>query len=219
MSDVPQGKVAGAYVITHTATGKIYVGSSGHLAKRYRYHLNDLAANTSNNRLLQAAYNSDPDLTFFFYVTETKEDALDLEQKLLDSFKGVHELLNVGMDVRRSMKGVSMPDSAKEKLRIINTGKKIPPEIVAKVTATRLAKGFRHREQTKELLSKKLTGLKRTPEGLANNRLARLKQSKPVSINGVVYTGVKAAARETKINHGTIRRRLKDEAFPDWFFV
>lgn len=69
---------------------------------------------------------------------------------------------------QRGRKGRPHSAESKEKMRIINLGKKLSEEHKAKISKT--LKGFKHTKETRELMSKQRTGVKRSDEVKANIR-------------------------------------------------
>lgn len=49
----------GIYTITHTPTGRRYVGQTGNFSLRWQQHLNDLQKQQHHNRYLQSIYNAE----------------------------------------------------------------------------------------------------------------------------------------------------------------
>lgn len=73
----PTGKILGLYKLTHSVSGKAYMGTSIDLAKQYRYQFTLLRGNKHKSRECQELWNKDgPDLfEFSFEVFDTMEDA------------------------------------------------------------------------------------------------------------------------------------------------
>lgn len=79
----------GVYKITCTKNNKIYIGSSKHIKKRWKEHIESLNNNRHNNFYLQSDWNYYGEKSFKFEVLELcKEDKqFELEQKYLDKLK------------------------------------------------------------------------------------------------------------------------------------
>jgi group I intron endonuclease len=117
---------SGIYKITNIINGKMYVGSTNNLANRKDNHFSELKRNVHPNRFLQRAVNKYGMENFKFEIIEhclLKE--LNIKEgywcSLLNTYndKYGYNLIIVNLD------GVHiMPKEIKEKLRIINTGKK-----------------------------------------------------------------------------------------------
>ena len=61
----------GIYKITCTANGKFYIGSSVNLKRRHYGHFHELQTNTHSNKHLQSAYNKYGSETFIFEIIES----------------------------------------------------------------------------------------------------------------------------------------------------
>lgn len=110
----------GAYALVHDSSQKAYVGSTENIYARVNSHKNDLLNNRHKNRNLQEAFNADPSFTLFVQKTDTVEEAIDKEQKLLDVLLPGGKLLNISPDARVPCKGVVKTDEQKQKLRDAN---------------------------------------------------------------------------------------------------
>lgn len=76
MTSIPH--VPGIYIIRCEPTGKVYVGSSKDIAKRWGYHCRDLRSNRHNNPYLQHAWNKYGHALFICEVIEIVEDQSNL---------------------------------------------------------------------------------------------------------------------------------------------
>ena len=90
----------GAYVLTDVRTGKFYVGSSGQVRTRILRHLLDLRKNTHHSPGLQELWNKRGELVESIFPTETREEAYELEQDLLNRFQDSDKLLNICLTVK-----------------------------------------------------------------------------------------------------------------------
>jgi hypothetical protein len=124
----------GAYTIHHP-DGTVYVGSSGDLYTRRIQHLVMLKNGTHHNRTLQAAYDREPHVNFQFSVTPDRETAFDIEQKVLDRFRGDPDLANTSFDARVAGKGCVRSPEMNERNRQAHLGKKIGAEHRVQATA------------------------------------------------------------------------------------
>ncbi len=106
----------GAYALVHDSSQKAYVGSTENIYARVNSHKNDLLNNRHKNRNLQEAFNADPSFTLFVQKTDTVEEAIDKEQKLLDVLLPGGKLLNISPDARVPCKGVVKTDEQKQLL-------------------------------------------------------------------------------------------------------
>jgi group I intron endonuclease len=77
----------GIYAITHTASGKQYIGSSNSIESRWSVHRSYLRQGRHHSRYLQYAWNKHGEAAFSFTILEeTSEDALiEREQYYIDT--------------------------------------------------------------------------------------------------------------------------------------
>lgn len=89
-------KQCGVYKITCLCNGKIYIGSSNNIFKRWEHHRWALRHNEHNNKYLQNAWNKYGEENFRFEIVElcTLDKQFDLEQKYLDELKPFIKLGN-----------------------------------------------------------------------------------------------------------------------------
>lgn len=186
-----QGKVCAAYMMIHVHSGKIYVGSTKDIQQRKKDHEKFLALGTHENSNVQEAYNVDPHFEYFTVLTHTREEAYTYEQQMLDDYKDTDLLLNKALDARDAFKHVK---------------RGIPPE--------RLELFIR---LTKERNAAK-KGKPIPAETLERMRIAQLKNSKAVSINGVEYSSMKEASRKLNFSIGGINGRIKstNPLYKEW---
>jgi len=211
-------KVAAAYIMTHVASGMIYIGSSSHVVKRHFRHKQDLKNNAHQNKTVQKLYNQSPDFEFFYYVALDKEHALSIEQQLIDHYKSTGKLINKFLDVRHPNKGGTISNEFKQKLREINLGKTLSENTRSKIGAS--LRGRRHSDERKAYLSSRLKGHKKTT--VNRDRFIADRQSKfgkKVLIDGVEYPGLGAASRAVGVSIPCIRGRAKSSKWPTWSFM
>jgi len=85
----------GVYILTNPRTGEFYVGSSQNIKKRIERHIRELNQGIHHCSKFQAAWKKDPYFQVTIFPTETREDAYELEQELLDRYSATKLLLNV----------------------------------------------------------------------------------------------------------------------------
>lgn len=68
--------MSGIYAIEHVASGRIYIGASVNIPRRWKRHMNDLDAGLHRNAVLQAAWVQFGRDAFRFYVLERCERAV-----------------------------------------------------------------------------------------------------------------------------------------------
>lgn len=111
----------GIYKITCTANGKVYIGSTTDMRKRWRAHRSDLRNNKHHNRHLQGAWNKYGNQFFEFEVLETVTIADHLherEQHWLDHYQAYNpdNGYNHGTVARAPWLGRSHSSATKQKL-------------------------------------------------------------------------------------------------------
>lgn len=90
--------VCGIYLITCILTGKVYVGSSVNVLRRYRDHINALEKGKHPNYKMQSAYNDHPD-SFYFSLAEQCElkELIDRENCWIQ----IKDSVDKGFNIRR----------------------------------------------------------------------------------------------------------------------
>ena len=187
---VSEEKEVGVYILHNKNTDETYAGS-GVLEDRkasHFYYLNAGKEGRRNkdgklirhpNRKLQAAYNRDSNFDFVAIPTETREEATQAEQSLIDEFHGNPLFLNLSSDARtgvyehteetrakrsKSLKGnqnglgYKHSEERKEKIRQEMLGRTVSPE-------------------TRQKLSESKKGKKHSEEHIRNNSLAQTGKS------------------------------------------
>lgn len=103
-------RLPGVYVITHEPTGIYYVGSTGNLYERRSNHIGGLRRHRHVNKRLQDTWGGLlDDYTFKFEACNSRDEALDLEQEVLDKLWDMPLCANVGNDARIGWKHGTMP--------------------------------------------------------------------------------------------------------------
>jgi group I intron endonuclease len=99
--------VAGVYAIRDRATGKMYVGSSTDIYRRFSEHRIQLRRNQHHCIHLQRAWNSAGEGAFVFAILQTcvRADLLRLEQQYIDSGIRKGNIYNVAAVAARHQTG------------------------------------------------------------------------------------------------------------------
>lgn len=153
---------AGIYSITHIETGRVYIGSSKHLTKRWKEHVYLLERNKHFNIKLQSAwsiYGKDAFVYSILALIDTHDERLAQEQLYLDNLKPHY---NISLSAIAPMSGRKMPESFSEGLSKRFKGRVFTKEHLAKIVASNA--GFRHSEETKSKIALIRTGTKSSPE-------------------------------------------------------
>lgn len=124
----------GIYVITHVASGKVYVGSAVHVPRRWCAHKHDLKKGGHHSRILQRAWKKYGPQAFRWEVIEPvfiKSELMAREQFWMDSLsvcdpnKGYNTLPRAGSPLGRKMS----PEVI-ENMRRIRLGVKLGPPTI-----------------------------------------------------------------------------------------
>lgn len=223
--DVDELKGSGAYTLLHKATGKVYHGSSCDLNRRKNEHLASLARGEHSNSSLQNCVRADPSLELTIYPTAGMEDALDLEQWMIDNTPE-ESLLNISKNARSSMTGINEVLSVKEKLSKTRAGNKnalgtkhtedFKQAASERMSGNRNLQGYKHSVDTRTKMSQAHTGKKPNAEAILKSAIGRTKRN--IVIDNVEYLNAAAAAKVIGITDGGINKRCKSINFPNYSF-
>jgi group I intron endonuclease len=148
-------KICGVYLITCTANGKSYVGSSCDVYRRWSEHRKSLNASTHANRYLQRCWNKYSEESFEFCILEECNRCDLIVREIFwisylqaDINSDIPSTTGNGMTrsaetcakISKSKIGHEVSHATREKLREANTGKKLPPGTIAKVSAANTGK-------------------------------------------------------------------------------
>lgn len=171
---------SGVYAIINIINGKVYIGSSKNIVKRFNSHKRDLKNSTHHNRYLQRAWDKYGEDCFEFEVLEYVEDVIELlevEQYYMDSTKcyfkeygynnsvkagnclGVKHTEETRKKMSESSKGMVHTDETKRKIGEGQKNKIIKP--VSEETRRKLSeagKGKKVKEETKIKIGEKQQG-------------------------------------------------------------
>ena len=183
---VSEEKEVGVYILHNKNTDETYAGS-GVLEDRKASHFYYLKAGKEGrrgqtgklirhpNRKLQAAYNRDPNFDFVAIPTETREEATQAEQSLIDEFRGNPLFLNLSSDARNGVyehtEEMRKARSERMKGNTYCLGNKLTSEHKQKIGKS--LEGKIKTPETCEKLSRSLTGRKHSEEHIRNNSLAQ----------------------------------------------
>lgn len=194
LSELPKGMglSPGVYVIEHVSTGSMYVGSTGELGQRKRWHLSTLRLGKNRNAPLQRAYDEDPQLDFTFIPTKTKEEAVAFEQQLLDHLQGDPRLLNIAPNAKAPGLGLIRSEETRARISVAGIGR--------------------------ESFNK---GKPMTDSHHQNLIASREKLAKPVEINGVCYPSLAEATRQLNVSLGCAWKRINTHTnqFKNWRYA
>lgn len=196
--------LVGAYIVYHPGTGRAYAGCTLNLYRRQREHLSDLKLGRHRNWPLQEAYNTSPVVEFFAIQTPTSMEAKKIEQEFITRHYGSGLLFNLSPDAFVAFKGLTHTLEAREKISVSKLGQGVG-----------VPKSLEHRTKI-GLANKGRSGP--SPETTAKIVATR---SRPVSIDGNVYSSLSDAAKEFGVTKATVYDRVQSnsEKFKTWKYV
>lgn len=103
------------YLLFNEQTGYYYIGSSVEAKRRLRDHFRDLKSGTHSNSKFQHAFNKDQEFEVEVVPLNSREEALQLEQLLIDEHRGDPKLLNLALDVASPRLGVKASEETVER--------------------------------------------------------------------------------------------------------
>lgn len=163
-------KISGIYKIQSKAKpGRIYIGSSVHIDKRWKEHLNSLRKNIHPNLKMQYHFNKygESDFQFSVLIGCEKQDLLRHEQYFLDSCKA---WFNISPTAGNNL-GIKISDETRERLRISHLGYKWTDEQKRKMSETN--KGKKKPEGFAQRLREANLGKKQSEERKRKNGIAK----------------------------------------------
>lgn len=143
----------GIYCITNTANGKVYIGSSVFIERRWQAHQQALKRQRHCNRYLQNAWNKYGGEAFTFEIVEEVQETdalLSHEQACLDKIRASGgAVYNVGRWVDCSTRGVPLSEEHKDKIAIALKGHTVSLAACRKMSMAKrgksLSKEHRHK--------------------------------------------------------------------------
>jgi group I intron endonuclease len=209
-------KYCGVYLLKHSKSGRLYVGSHANLYSRPYQHSHLLNRRKHWSAEMQAAYDDDPNFEQFLIVTNDREEAYRFEQLIVDKYFDTGLLFNIG-------KNVKLPNKGR------------PVSVMTRVKLSRAGKGRPHSEEHRMRISEANAGHVHSPDTIAKikekalvrginpalTQLAAEKNSVKVSADGVTFPSKKAAANAAGIAESTVTKRIlsSNPAFASWKYV
>lgn len=228
----------GIYFISSPDSDKVYVGSTGNLARRRSQHYHDLQKGHDNPNLKELLDKHDRD-SFRFTSMEIytdRETLYQVEQHLYDLLREKDLILNVGLDIKAAWKGREIPVETRALMALARIGTPAhenqlkamgklweDPNFRKRRSESARKKwedpdfrqkmleanlGTTHSEEHKRKISEALKGTLQV-------------KSRSVSVRGVVYPSVSHAETGSGIPGGTLRRWLdsNNEKYKDFFYM
>lgn len=210
----------GVYIIRHPASGMFYIGSTGDYTRRQVVHMSQLRTGTHTNVHLQAAYNSDPNITWEFIPTNTREEAYASEQSMIQSYFGHANIANIiYARPRPEEHRAAIAESWTDERRAQHSQMLAECWTDEKRAAMASAKmGTTHNQETINKMSDTRTGMTKTPEWVD-----KIADSRRVGIivDGVAYRSATEAAIAHNTSPTTVlhRARNPNPKFQNWAFA
>lgn len=154
----------GIYAITCTANGRVYIGSSLRIEKRWGEHRQSLRRGCHRNPHIQRAWKKYGESAFEFSVLIEchAEDLLDMEQSTLDAQKLYGPVFNIGDDCDAPARGRKHTPETRAKISAAARGRKLSPEACANMSMA--AMGRVNTPESRAKMSAAHLGVPRTPE-------------------------------------------------------
>lgn len=214
----------GVYSITNRVNGKVYIGSSVNLDRRWRTHLRDLSSGRHHSDYLQRAWNKYGAENFEFSVLEevTSKDLLrKREQFYLDQYCSYNNTNGYNLrDIADPSNGFTHTEYSKLKMSLSHIGKKLTSETRYKMRLSKMGKpsnalGSTKSDDYKSKMSLMFSGCKNPFYGKKWSEEHKKKSSKRVKeyirLNGNPMTG-KSHSEEAKRKISIAnRKKLSDE--------
>lgn len=133
----------GVYAVWHRDSGKVYVGSSINVERRWREHKNRLAAGTHNNRHLQRAWELYGAEAFEFALLAkcAAKTLFGREQVFIDELRAAEPEYGYNINpVAESCRNRTLTDEHKRKVGDANRGRRPAPAALAASVARRIGR-------------------------------------------------------------------------------
>ena len=185
------------YCLKHSS-GKLYVGSTKNLAQRIKDHRGRLYGDRHPNLNIQKAFNENEVFHLIYSKCQSKEEATDCEQILLDQIPRaeIGSLLNIATDARIAMNGLKMSENTRARMRKVHKEKSSDPEF-RKNISLRMKSAWANEKTRKMYLSH--VGMK----------------PKPLTINNVEYQNAHEAAKVLNCHPASARRLARQQKIKD----
>jgi len=238
-------KIAAAYIVTHDPTGLFYVGSTGNIYSRWSNHRSDLSKGKHANKKLQNSFTAVEDYSLEILSVGTLEEVRDVEQRLIDRYRGDTLCCNSAPNALNALVGRT-PEETAEIRRLVfespkwqvairkvqklaaaaNRGRTLSEEMLEKLAVGRSKKphprlGATLGDEQKAKYMRSITEHRKTDEYQEFKNRMSDRHSKPISIDGVIYKNPRAAEEILGVNRNCIKKRLdsKNPKYKTWFRV
>lgn len=164
-------QICGIYAIENLINGKVYIGQSVDIKKRFREHKYHFKTNNHCNNYLQNAWNKYGEENFSFEIIEqcSEEELRPKEIFYIEEYRKIIEVYNLtnGGD---GTKGYNHTEESKKKMSEYHKGKH--------EGENNNFYGKKHTKETKEKISKVCKGKPGTMTGRAHTEYSKKKMSK-----------------------------------------
>ena len=166
----------GVYMIRNIVNGKVYIGSSVNVERRFGDHRRSLRRGTHTSRYLQNAWNKHGEQSFVFVAKTECEEAclLDVEQEYMDLYLSYDSDCgyNICEKAGRPPPRKGVPKSQETRRRMSEAAKSRPPEYWKRCADARRGPGNhmfgkKHPPERIEIYRQRSTGKKHTEEAKA----------------------------------------------------
>lgn len=223
----------------------MYIGSTVNYEKRYRSHINGLRGLYHDNKVLEHEFHEFGEENFVFRIlcsTNSEEERFDIEASIIQKLKTYVHGYNLTVDGRGKY---IISNKTREKMRFNVLGKKNPfygkrhTEETRKTLSQHASEregeknpfyGKTHSKESLEKMADSFNKLKesgwknpqkgvpKSTEAVHNNMMAQPTR-KPVHAEGKIYPSVSACAKELGVARNTINNRIKNDKFPNYFYI
>lgn len=160
--------MAGAYILIIPDTEEFYIGSSHSIMHRLSSHRGYLISKQHYNHKLLEAFYRNPKLQAIVFPRANKDEALELEQILIDLNLHDNKMLNLAKDARLPGFGIPKTEEWKKLISKMNTGKPCPEWVKERVSKAN--KGKKMSPETLKRMSESKMGHKHSPETIEKIR-------------------------------------------------
>lgn len=226
-----------SYRIINKTTPTEYVGSTGIGDKRIKIHISTLRRGIHSNKPLQEDYNRlgkefHDNFDVEIIPAKTREEAYAVEQKLLDEKFSSGNLYNVSPLAKGALNfgdcnvGRKHSEETKAKMKQSAIGRTLSEETKEKISKAGVGRpgtmlGKNLSDASKEKIRQANLGKTHTDETKAKMCAAHVESRKAVSIDGVKYESLSAAAQKLGITRTRVYTRVNSdtERFSDWRYI
>ena len=218
-----------AYILHHVGSDKVYIGSTGNMHERRKEHIKRLKSGKHHSKDLLEVYNQDEWVEFFIKPFNTKEEAFDEEQRLLNKYFNEDYVFNIAPSARTQKGLVHSPETIAKMTTTRNRPEMIeasrqrmlgkPNTEEQKRKISEALKGRTISEKNRQITSALFKGVLRTDDVKKNIKKGILEKIDPVYCEGKVYESVAEAARQLNLGHSTVLYRIGSPMKTEWYRI